>query len=304
MVNPMRGKFFCFSMALDEKKRVVYTGGSTSRVISFPEQTKIAELKRVKNCSPYLSPLGTYVMFFNDSSYMYLYETAQLEKCIFHGSFKMSGSNVVCWKDDECFLFATEGTINSIYIDKNNKKVEKTVLVDLREYMENPDLQITSVDCCNDKVLLFVRKWMPGINNCIVEIDKDGDIRVRNLGDELSGYDDVRYDRKGGVFYSNRSKNIAWCKKIDYIDKADKTIENVKSYCTRVSSDGRYVVAGVRDGEKSSAVIFEANTFLVKRRFEYETARWGLVGFSSDSHYVLVGGNNAQIIDVMDLNKE
>lgn len=122
MVNPMRGKFFCFSMALDEKKRVVYTGGSTSRVISFPEQTKIAELKRVKNCSPYLSPLGTYVMFFNDSSYMYLYETAQLEKCIFHGSFKMSGSNVVCWKDDECFLFATEGTINSIYIDKNNKK--------------------------------------------------------------------------------------------------------------------------------------------------------------------------------------
>ena len=70
----MRGKFFCFSMALDEKKRVVYTGGSTSRVISFPEQTKIAELKRVKNCSPYLSPLGTYVMFFNDSSYMYLYK--------------------------------------------------------------------------------------------------------------------------------------------------------------------------------------------------------------------------------------
>ena len=86
--------------------------------------------------------------------------------------------------------------------------------------MENPDLQITSVDCCNDKVLLFVRKWMPGINNCIVEIDKDGDIRVRNLGDELSGYDDVRYDRKGECFIRTDQKNIAWCKKIDYIDKA------------------------------------------------------------------------------------
>ena len=290
--------FFCFSMALDEKRGMLYTGGNKSRAMDFPGQTNIREIKRVKNCSPYLSPSGTYVMFFNDSSSMSLYAADQLETRIYHGRFKPSGSNLACWKDDTCFLFATEGTVNRVCIDAETKTVRPQVWMDLRKYMGNPDLQITSVDCYDHRTLLFIRKWIPGERNCIAEIDDDGNVLIRTLGEALSGYDDVRYDRRGGAFYSNRSKDMAWCETIDCVARADKTIEGVKAYCTRISSDGRYVVSGTRDGEESGAVIVETDTFSIRKKFEYRTARWGMVGFSSDGRYALIGGKPARIIDV------
>lgn len=304
MINAMKKSFFCFSMELDEERKRIYTGGNKSRVLSFPEQTVQMEMKGVKNCSPYLSPNCTHVMFFNDPSYMYLYRTDQLERCLYRGKFKPSGSNAACWRDDACFLFASEGALYRVVIHENDDAVEAGVWIDLREIMGNPDAQITSVDCDRGKVLLFVRRWIPGSENCVVEIDETDAVRIRELGKALSDYDDVRYDRKGGVFYSNRVKDMAWCETIDHTDKADAVIENVKSYCTRVSADGRYLAVGIREGADSGAMILETRAFSIRRRFEYKLGRWGRVGFSSGGQYALIGGSPAQIVDVRDLEEE
>ena len=81
-------------------------------------------------------------------------------------------------------------------------------------------------------------------------------------------------------------------------------IENVKSYCTRVYADGRYLAVGVREGADSGAMILETRAFSIRRRFEYKLGRWGRVGFSSGGQYVLIGGSPAQIVDVRDLEEE
>lgn len=290
-------RYFCFSLALDEKHGLVFTGGSKSRVFTFPEQKDVKELSHVQQCSPYLSPECTYVMFFNDPCYMYLYETENLDKCLYRGSFKPSFPS--CWRNDDCFLFATKGTVNYISIDKETKTVSTGVLFDLCEYMGNPKLQISSMDCYQNKLLLFIKEWTPGVNDCIAEIDEAGTVLVRELGSELDAYDDVRYDRKGGVYFSHSSKDIAWCKSIDHVEKADRIIENTHSFYTRVSSDGKYITAVT--WQTSTGLIIETSTFSIIRRFEHRLGKWGFIEFSSDDHYVLVGGDKAQIIDVKDL---
>lgn len=298
----IKKKYHCFSLALDETHGMVYTGGSKSRAFTFPEQKDVKELSHVKHCSPYLSPQCTYVMFFNDPSYMYLYETENLEKCLYHGTFRPSFPT--CWRNDNCFLFATNGTVNYISIDKETKTVSTGVLLDLSEYMGNPRLKIASMDCYQNKLLLFIKRWTPGNNDCIAEIDEAGTVLVRELGSELDIYHDVRYDRKGGVYFSYVSEDIAWCKNINHLEKADRIIEYTHSYCTRVSADGKYIAVGTQNGAKSGAAIIETNTFSIKWEFEYEIGQWGLPSFSSDGHYVLIGGKGAQIIDVKDLEND
>lgn len=295
-------RYSCFSLALDEKHGMVYTGGSKSRVFTFPEQKDIKELSHVKHCSPHLSPQCTYVMFFNDPSYMYLYETENLEKCLYHGTFKPSFPT--CWRNDNCFLFATKGRVNYISIDQETKKVSTGILLDLSEYMGNPKLQISSMDCYQSKLLLFIERWIPGENNCIAEIDEAGNILVRELGSELDIYDDVRYDRKGGVYFSASSKDTAWCKSIDHLEKADRIIENTNSTYTRVSPDGKYIALATWNGGRRGEYIIETSTFSIVKKFEYEVGQWGKPNFSSDGHYVLIGGKGAQIIDVRDLEKD
>jgi len=230
---------------------------------------------------------------------MYLYETKNMEKYIYHGKFKPASNNTACWRSDDCFVFAVDGTVNCISIDKETKSVNLYALIDLREYTGNPKLRIESIDCFENKLLLYCeRLWSGGIDS-IIEIDESGNMLERELGSELNGYDDVRYDRKGGVFFSKSYKDIAWCKSIDYVEKADRIIEDTHSICTRVSSDGKYIAAVT--WQTNTGIIIDTSTFSIIRRFEHRRGQWGFLGFSSDDHYVLVGGERTQIIDAKDL---